>query len=114
MLYCHLSIAPCTGEFCCSWFPSLPFLAHLSSSFSVVNQAYTKNKNKTLGAALLTTSMRRGLPDAAATGRRVGQPGQMGLGTQRGGQRVHTPAYRGAPVAASTAKGLVPQGSATP
>lgn len=39
--------------------------------------------------------MRRGLPDAAATGRRVGQPGQMGLGTQRGGQRVHTPAYRG-------------------
>ena len=54
------------------------------------------SQHKQLKAAFLTTLTRRGGPAGAAAGRRVGQPGQMELGTQSGGQRVgSSPAYRG-------------------
>lgn len=89
--------APCQGRSCISQ----PWLV-------------PEKKNTLLWAAFLTTSIHCGLPDSAAAGCRLGQPGQMGLGMQCSGQRIHTPSYRGPPVAASTTKDLEPQGMARP
>jgi len=48
MLYCHLSIAPCTGEFCCSRFPSLALLsAPVLFFFSCQPGLHKKQKQNT-------------------------------------------------------------------
>lgn len=49
MLYCHLSIAPCTGEFCCSRFPSLALLsAPVLFFFQLSTRLTQKTKTKHL------------------------------------------------------------------